>query len=577
MNLMIYFILLFSVAVSTEIKSQWIEQTLPGNIDVALGIDFINQDQGVLGGWHFSGSPDITGNAYYTTNSGTNWIEAAYPDSMRVIVEVQLINNMLGYGAGAYNLSGTLSSPGQNKSTNINQSIKKYSEQIGMNFTRQEFYRGFFVETTDGGLNWHPKGLLDSSVYYLVGIYFIDQQNGFVIASSQGADSYGLLQTSDGGNNWNFVIPFQPGLYVRDIRYIEQIGYLVYENTVNHTVFAQKTTDAGITWSAPVQLPLSAANKITLANSGTIFISGANLQPESSIIRSTDGGNAWQEIRTYNFPDLVYGVEALKNSDILLAYGTYFNQSFPFIDISLDGGNNWSYFQFTQHENHFPLQSKMVDGSRWYITGTNNAQAGLVWFTDNSGGVPVELISFTAAYNLNKVELNWSTASELNNFGFEIERSTNNNDWILIGFKEGKGTTTETNYYSFTDRNLTAGKYYYRLRQVDFDGSFEYSPTVEVDIIANEFALMQNYPNPFNPGTSIQYAVGSTQFVTMKVYDILGNEVAVLVNEEKPAGSYKVIFSAGSFGDASSLSSGTYFYVLQAGSFFETRKMTLIK
>jgi hypothetical protein len=191
--------------------------------------------------------------------------------------------------------------------------------------------------------------------------------------------------------------------------------------------------------------------------------------------------------------------------------------------------------------------------------------------------VPVELYAFTASAVNETVILNWTTSTEINNLGFEIERAGLEEGFITIGFVEGKGTTTETNYYSFTDRNLSAGNYYYRLRQVDFDGSFEYSPTVEVDIIANEFALSQNYPNPFNPGTSIQYAVGSTQFVTMKVYDILGNEVAVLVNEEKPAGSYKVIFSAGSFGDASSLSSGTYFYVLQAGSFFETRKMTLIK
>jgi hypothetical protein len=186
--------------------------------------------------------------------------------------------------------------------------------------------------------------------------------------------------------------------------------------------------------------------------------------------------------------------------------------------------------------------------------------------------VPVELVSFTASVLNETVTLNWITSTEVNNYGFEVERSLPQSEgFVTIGFVNGKGTTTETNYYSFADRNLSAGKYYYRLKQVDFDGSFDYSPTVEVDITPNEFALMQNYPNPFNPSTSIEYRVGSTEYVTLKVYDILGNETAVLVNEEKPAGSYEVIF------DASSLSTGTYFYKLQAGGFVETKKLVLMK
>lgn len=193
--------------------------------------------------------------------------------------------------------------------------------------------------------------------------------------------------------------------------------------------------------------------------------------------------------------------------------------------------------------------------------------------------VPVELYAFTASAVNETAVLEWITSTELNNLGFEVERSIpQSGSFVTIGFVEGKGTATETNYYSFTDRNLTAGKYYYRLKQVDFDGKFEYSPTVEVDITANEFVLMQNYPNPFNPITKIKFTIPAVtlsevegSFVSLKIFDILGNETAVLVNEEKPAGNYEVIF------DASSLSSGTYFYRLQAGDFIQTKKLVLMK
>src|SRR5690606_5091234 len=122
--------------------------------------------------------------------------------------------------------------------------------------------------------------------------------------------------------------------------------------------------------------------------------------------------------------------------------------------------------------------------------------------------------------------------------------------------------TTEPQSYSFNDENLSSGKYQYRLKQIDFDGTFEYSNVIEAEINSpTKFSLEQNYPNPFNPSTSIQYAIGNRQFVTLKVYDVLGNEVSTLVNEEKPAGSYDVEFNA------SNLASGIYYYQLKAGDF----------
>jgi len=144
--------------------------------------------------------------------------------------------------------------------------------------------------------------------------------------------------------------------------------------------------------------------------------------------------------------------------------------------------------------------------------------------------------------------------------------------WRSIGFVNGNGTTTEPQSYSFVDKLLEAGKYQYRLKQIDFDGTFEYSDIIEVEINPpTKFSLEQNYPNPFNPITKINYSIKNAGLVQIKIYDILGSEVATLVNEEKAAGKYEVNFNS------SSLASGVYIYKIQAGSFISSKKMMLLK
>jgi hypothetical protein len=189
---------------------------------------------------------------------------------------------------------------------------------------------------------------------------------------------------------------------------------------------------------------------------------------------------------------------------------------------------------------------------------------------------PVELTSFTASITNNDVTLNWITATETNNSGFQVERretkNERNEEWKNISFINGNGTTTETKTYSFKDENLAAGKYQFRLKQIDFDGTFEYSNIIEAEILSPlNFSLGQNYPNPFNPSTNIRYSTPNGSLVLIKVYDVLGKEVATLVNENKPAGEYVLEFNAADF------PSGIYFYKLQAGSFVETKKMILMK
>ena len=187
--------------------------------------------------------------------------------------------------------------------------------------------------------------------------------------------------------------------------------------------------------------------------------------------------------------------------------------------------------------------------------------------------VPVELTSFTAIVNKDgNVILNWSTATEVNNHMFEIERKNTEGQFNTIGFVEGHGTTTEQQEYSYSDNSVKTGTYYYRLKQIDFGGQYEYSDEIEVEVIGPlTFALEQNYPNPFNPSTSIKYSVPENGFVKLSVYNLVGEEVSVLVNETVDAGFYEVAFNA------ANLPSGTYFYRLQTGNSLQTKKMILLK
>ncbi len=253
------------------------------------------------------------------------------------------------------------------------------------------------------------------------------------------------------------------------------------------------------------------------------------------------------------------------------------------VEVSTDGGATWEtivswiginrrnsseYFDITNlvYGKTFLIRFRVVQpGWDWW------------WVIDNfciTECIPVEFTSFTATVDSSDVILNWSTATELNSKGFEILRSTqiDYNNWKKIGLVSGFGTTTEMHNYSFTDKSLQSGKYQYRLKQIDLDGSFQYSQTIKAIVEApTKFKLAQNYPNPFNPSTSIKYAISSRQFVSLKVYDVLGNEVATLVNEIKKPGYYEVNFNA------SNLASGVYFYRLASGSFVSTRKMLLLK
>ena len=264
----------------------------------------------------------------------------------------------------------------------------------------------------------------------------------------------------------------------------------------------------------------------------------------------------------------------------------FFSSPAPILgmEVSFDGGSTttplWS-FQPTGNVGPELVEFSFTTPS----SGSQNMQLILFlngnsfniddWYVDDISIeylVPVELTSFTASENSGNVTLNWVTATEINNQGFDIERKAKDSEFDKIGFVGGFGTTTETKSYSFVDKDVESGIYTYRLKQVDHNGSYEYSPEVEVDVTTPiEYALEQNYPNPFNPSTVIKYSIPQDGLVTLDVYNLLGEKVASLVNGLQQAGRYEVNF------DASKLASGIYVYTINSGSFNSVKKMLLMK
>jgi len=188
------------------------------------------------------------------------------------------------------------------------------------------------------------------------------------------------------------------------------------------------------------------------------------------------------------------------------------------------------------------------------------------------GATPVELTSFTAIRIKEGVTLLWETATEVNNYGFDIERSVDGRNWNKLWFVEGHGNSNSPKSYSFIDNELISRKIEYRLKQIDTDGSFEYSDVVEVLVDGQtEFKLVQNFPNPFNPSTVIRYSLPEASEVNLSVFNSLGQEVVNLINERQEAGRFNITFNA------ANLPSGIYYYSIRANNYYSVKKMLLLK
>ena len=214
-----------------------------------------------------------------------------------------------------------------------------------------------------------------------------------------------------------------------------------------------------------------------------------------------------------------------------------------------------------------------------YFQGTNAAGFYAIGMATPNESLPVELVSFKATVASNTATLTWQTATEVNNYGFDVERrlvhshSSTFDSWGKIGFVKGSGTSNSAHSYSYTDASVSSGTYAYKLKQIDNDGTYKYLYEAEVTVsVPNVFALNQNYPNPFNPTTTISFTLAQDGFTTLKIYDVLGREVATLASGELKANVVNTVTF-----NASKLSSGVYFSKLDSNGSIQIKKMALMK
>jgi hypothetical protein len=267
------------------------------------------------------------------------------------------------------------------------------------------------------------------------------------------------------------------------------------------------------------------------------------------------------DLRIWNFQKSGQQILALKEAPLDSAY-------FVMIDSGLVG-----YWKFDELED-LGINNDGPDDVRDYSALQNHLDlAGDSHLILPDPVIPVELISFSAEFIEGNVSLKWITVTEINNLGFEIERCSENEEWRTIGCRNGAGTTTEIQNYSFIDDlfGTSSQKLFYRLKQIDYNGKYEYSDEIAVTILPLSFNLYQNFPNPFNPTTNIKYALPQDSYVALNIYDLLGNKVLTLFSSEQNAGLYTVVF------DGSNIASGTYYYMMITDGFTAVKKLLLIK
>ncbi len=437
-----------------------------------------------------------------------------------------------------------------------------------------ETQNGGIRRTTNGGSSWSSStsGInTGENVTWVAPIIKHPNISSYFYTARQR-----VYRTVDYGANWSAISNNVNGTNaVREMTQSKTNPNIMYA-TSGALVF--KSTDEGVNWTnVSTGLPSRTITSVYIhpEDSSIAFVTFSGFGT-NKVYKTTNGGTSWISING-NLPDspvndiFVYTYDASHPN-------TYFVATDVGVFLTQDNGGTWTELAdglpntVVMHLDYSPSNMMLRAG-----THGRGVYEAYINFT-----LPVELTSFSANVVNNEIVLNWITSTEKNNKGFEIERKFKNNKWETIGFIDGKGTTTETHLYSFKDnyKNISyEGRVLYRIKQLDLNGSFEYSKIIyaDVDFTPNVYTFSQNYPNPFNPVTSIKYSLPLESEVIIFVANSLGQEVAELVNKIQNEGFYEVSWNADNF------ASGVYFYTIKAEStnkqlsFQNTKKLILIK
>ena len=416
-------------------------------------------------------------------------------------------------------------------------------------------------KTTDDGQTWLLK--LNEGQMSFFGIPMEqDPSHPDTIYTMVGSN---FKRSTNFGESWNTIASnFGPNSAPCDIAVFPDTSIiLIGDNTTG--IF--RSLDYGKTWTAVLntsgEIPTISVDYTNPATAWATKWAGGG-----GFLISADYGESWTSVSGFNSTDM-WGVHVQPtDGNVIIAACYSCNSPNSFTWRSVNGGATWTQISLPS----INYQIFIVDSITQFA-----AQGNGFYKLNSDLFIPVELTSFTAEVSENEIILLWTTATELNNQGFEIERSIDNATFEKIGFVPGFGTTTESKSYTYKILEFYSGTQYYRLKQIDFDGTYEFSDAIEVEGHSPaQYTLFQNYPNPFNPSTSIKFSIPVDSNIKLKLFNMLGQEVAELLNSEISAGIHHVDFNA------NSLSSGTYFYVLEANgnngsNIAVTKKMILMK
>ncbi len=413
---------------------------------------------------------------------------------------------------------------------------------------------GQIYKTTDQGKTWYDQRN-GETFEFINALHFTASDSGWIVGQ------HGLIRkTIDGGKSWQKVSRVDPQTiyYWHAVQFANsKTGWICGINRtdlVQHSAI-YKTTDAGQTWERLVTLDQNVINSFLFRDSRKGWLVGS----KGLLMETSNGGGTWNSIPLNTTENL----KIIKFSTHEQGYiggdgGTIFH--------SLDGGKNWESVACSTKSNLLDIDFITPDIA--WIVGE-----GATLLKSRNATVPVELVAFNAQIGDGKIELDWCTASETNNYGFEIQRGTNPTQFTKIGFIQGAGTTTEMQTYFFIDMPNTSGTYYYRLKQVDLDGSHHFSQILEVNFNnqPSAFHLYQNYPNPFNAETVISYELPTPDRVRLTIYNTRGQQVAEILNENKPAGRFTIKFNA------EGLPGGVYFVKMESLKWVGVRKGVYVR
>lgn len=422
------------------------------------------------------------------------------------------------------------------------------------NYILGETQNGGIFRTTNSGASWGSSttGInMNESVSWIAPIIAHPTNSGTFYTARQR-----VYQTTNNGSSWIAISGNVNGTSpIREMA-ISKSNSLIMFATSGSQVF--KSTDGGLNWSNVTSgLPSRTITSVNIYPSepNEVFLTYSGFGTQK-IYKSTNGGTTWYAISN-GLPDTPVNdlyIHPLNTGKP----NTFFAATDIGIFLTENDGLNWFEISTTL-PNTVVMHLDYSPGNQMLRAATHG-RGVYEAFVDFS--IPVEMVSFTAEQRDESVILNWKTATETNNSHFEVERKLKNNDWQMLDIVAGAGTITEyRNYYyedDFSSLNYD-GTALYRLKQVDYDGSFEYSSIISVDVnfIPDEISLSQNYPNPFNPITTINYSLSIESNLSITIYNSLGERVKELINSVQNAGNYSVSWNA------SNQASGIYFYVFE--------------